>query len=162
MLIFTAAWHAMLAAMRRRRASAFSVWRQAVVHREHIFEHLLQLPTFQADRRGFDRERSRPEGLGLEAVALQLLGDAGKRDHLRRQKVDQQRHQQPLPLDLLRVALAQDLLKQHPLMRNVLIDDPEALVVHRQDERIAQLAQRLQRGERIEGRFFDDATAGPA
>ena len=59
-------------------------------------------------------------------------------------------HEQPLPLHLLHAALAQDPLEQYPLMGHVLIDDPEALLVHRQDEGFTQLPQRPQRSQPVQ------------
>ena len=43
------------------------------------------------------------------------------------------------------LALAQHPLEEHALVGDVLIDDPQPLLVHRQDEGFAQLAQRPQR-----------------
>ena len=48
------------------------------------------------------------------------------------------------------VAFAQDLFEEHALVRDVLVDDPEAFIVDGEDEGVAQLAERLERGERVE------------
>ena len=39
-------------------------------------------------------------------------------------------------------------------MGHVLVDDPQAVFIHRQDERIADLPQRPERGERRQSGFF--------
>ena len=58
------------------------------------------------------------------------------------------RHQQALAFDFLRSALFQDALEEHALVGDVLVDDPEAVFVDGEDERVANLSQRAKRGER--------------
>ena len=77
-----------------------------------------------------------------------------KSDHLVWLQIDQHGHQQPLTLDALDFALAQDLLEEHALVGDMLVDDPEALVVDGENERLAQLPQRLERCERVEVRWL--------
>ena len=52
-----------------------------------------------------------------------------------------------MALDLFHLALAQDSFEQDSLVRHMLIDNPQTLLVHRQDEGIAQLSQRPQRSQ---------------
>ena len=119
--------------------------------REQVLQCQLQLFPFKACRGRFDGKRPRSERLGFEAVAIQLFRKIGKPDHLRRQKIDENRHQQTLPLQRLRAALPKDLLKENSLVRDVLIDDPQTFVVGGKDEGVADLPQRFQRGEGVQG-----------
>src|SRR5581483_9378472 len=62
-------------------------------------------------------------------------------------ELDDERHEHLLRLDAGGGALPQDALEEHALVGDVLVDDPQAAGVHRENERIANLAQRLERGE---------------
>ena len=63
-------------------------------------------------------------------------------------QVDQQRRQQPLALEPSGRQPLGDLLEQHPLVRHVLIDDRDPLVVDGDDEGVAELAERNHRAGR--------------
>ena len=91
-----------------------------------------------------------PKGSTSKPLRSSSVGDAREEDHLVRKQFDQHGHQQALMLHALDFALAQNFFKQHAFVGDVLIDDPEALVVHRKNKRLAQLAQRLERCQRIE------------
>ena len=91
-----------------------------------------------------------PKGSTSKPFASSSPGDGGEGDHLRRQQIEQHGHEQPLALHLLHPALAQHPLEQHPLVRHMLIDDPKPLLVHRQDEGFAQLAERPQRCQAVQ------------
>ena len=67
---------------------------------------------------------------------------------LRRRQLDQHRRQQPLALEPARRQPLHHLLEQHPLVRDVLIDDRDPLVVDRDDERVAELPERDHRADR--------------
>ncbi len=150
-LILMAAWQAMEAAMRRRRASEFSVcWLRSGTAR-HFFEHVFEFDAFEAYWGGLDGECAGAEGFGLEAVAFELFGDLGEGDHLRGKEVDEERHEEALALHLLGFALAEDFFEEDALVGDVLVDDPEALFVGGEDEGIAELAERLEGGEGGEG-----------
>jgi hypothetical protein len=123
----------------------------AVGDGEDLFEHAFELDAFEADGSGFDGEGAGAEGLGFEAVAVELLGDLGEGDHLGREKVDEQRHEEALALDLFGVAFAEDLFEENALVSYVLVDDPEALFVSGEDEGVAELAEGLKGGEGGEG-----------
>ena len=123
----------------------------AVGDGEDLFEHAVPVRAFEAYWRGLDGEGAGAEGLGFEAVAVEFVGDLGEGDHLRGQQIDQQRHEEALALDLLGVALAEDLFEEDALVGDVLVDDPEALFVGGEDEGVAELAERLEGGESVEG-----------
>src|SRR5213594_4902417 len=53
-------------------------------------------------------------------------------------------HKQTLAFDLLRRALPQHSFEEHALMGHVLVYYPEPLMIHCQDERLANLPERLQ------------------
>jgi hypothetical protein len=101
--------------------------------------------TFETDRRGLDGEGAGTKGLGFESVAIEFLRDLGEGDHLGGEEVDQQRHEEALALDLLGVAVAQDLFEEDALVGDMLVDEPEALFVGGEDEGVAELAEGLER-----------------
>jgi hypothetical protein len=82
---------------------------------------------------------------------LEFFGDLGEGDHLGGEKIDEERHEEALALDLFGVALAEDLFEEDALVGYVLVDDPEALFVGGEDEGVAELAERLEGGEGVEG-----------
>ena len=91
---------------------------------DDLAEHPFQACTLQPHRRRLHRQSLRPKGLYFKAVPLQLLGNAREYHHMVRPQLHQQWHQQPLPLHALHLPVAQDLLKKHPFVCNVLVDDP--------------------------------------
>src|SRR5438067_6890888 len=95
-------------------AAGFGVFGLLVAVRdgEDLFEHALEWNAFEAYGSGFDGECSRAEGLGFEAVAVELFSDLGKGDHLRWEHVDEQRHEEALALNLLGVAFAEDFFEE--------------------------------------------------
>ncbi len=99
-------------------------------------------------RRDLYRDAARAKGLDFESVLRQFVGDVGEDGLLRRREFDHQRQQQALAFDFLRRSLLQDLLEQHALVGHVLVDDPQAFRIHREDEGVANLAQRFERGQR--------------
>ena len=70
----------------------------------------------------------------------------------RRRQVEHHRHQQPLRLEAARRQPLHHPLEQHALVRDVLIDDRNPLVVDRDDERVAELAERNHRPDARSGR----------
>jgi hypothetical protein len=121
---------------------------------EDLFEHALEFFAFESDRGGFDSDGLGAEGLGLEAVAFELVGEAGEGDHLRWKKVDKERHEKALTLDALNLAVAENLFEENTLVGDVLVDNPQAFVVDGENEGVAELAERTERGEGIEGTGF--------
>ena len=65
---------------------------------------------------------------------VQFVGNLGEHCHLAGRQFDKQRHQHLLAFGELAMSLAQNLLEQHALVRDVLVDDPEALRVDGEDE----------------------------
>ena len=118
---------------------------------QHLDQHPLECQALETGGCGLDGDRPRPKKLHFKAIGLQFLGNGGERDHLRGKQVEQHRHEQPLALHLLRLALLQDSLEQYPLVGHVLVDDPQPLLVHCQDEGFAQLAQWPKRCQAMQG-----------
>ena len=75
-----------------------------------------------------------PKGSASNPLCCKFVGDFGEDGLLRRGEFQHDRHQQALALDLLRRPLLEYSLEQHALVRHVLIDDPEPVFVHREDE----------------------------
>ena len=59
--------------------------------------------------------------------------------------LEHDRGQQPLRLELARSQAFGKLLEQNALVRHVLVDDREPVVIDRNDERVAELADRRHR-----------------
>jgi len=137
-------------------AARFSVFRLllAIRNGENFFDHALKFAAFEADRGCFNSDRLGAEGFGLEAVALKFVGETGEGDHLRRKKVDQERHEKALALNLFHLAVAEDLLEENALVGYVLVDDPEAFVVDGEDEGVAKLAEGTECSESVESPCF--------
>ena len=147
-LTLIAAWQAMEAAIRVRRVSSFSTCRcSAVGDGEDLFKHAFELAAFEADGSGLDGERARAEGLGFEAVAVELFGDGSEGDHLGGEEFDEDGHEEALTLDAFGGALAHDFFEEDAFVGDVLVDDPEALFVDGEDEGVAELTEGLEGGE---------------
>ena len=82
------------------------------------------------------------ELLDLEAEALERRGVLRERLPLRGRHLDQDGRQQPLALEPPGGQRLHHPLEEHPFVRHVLIDDRDALVVDRDDERVAELPER--------------------
>ena len=91
---------------------------------EQLVKHVLDRGRIHARRCKLHGDTAGAEGLGLEAVVLQFVGNLGKDGLLRRRQLEHDRHQQALALYFLRRALFQDAFKQHALVGYVLVDDP--------------------------------------
>ncbi len=123
-----AEWQAMEAAMRERSLlSDFIRSRFVRIGRgllDDFAQRPLQLRAFQAHWSRLYGKCLWTKGFHLKTVVFKLLGNARKNHHLLRLQFHQQRHQQTLALHLFHLAVAQDLLKKHPFMCNMLVDDP--------------------------------------
>src|ERR1039458_2200138 len=97
-------------------------------------EGALELGALEANRGGFYRKCLRAKGFHFKAVVFKLLGDAGEDDHLFGLQFHKQRHKQALALDAFHLAVAEDLLKKHSFVCNVLVDDPQSIVSGGQNE----------------------------
>ena len=107
-------------------------------------QHVFDFSSLNPCRSNLHRDAACTKGLRFETVLLQFIGDFREHGLLRWSQVDHDRHQQSLALDLLFGALPEHSLEQYAFMRHVLVNDPQAVVIHGENERLAQLAQRLQ------------------
>ncbi len=117
---------------------------------DDLGESPLQGSSLQANRSRFDRKCMRAKWFHLKAVAFKFRGDARENYHLFGLQLHQQRHEQALALDALYLAIAQDLLKKHPFVCNVLVDDPQSIVAGGQNEGFPQLPEGFKRSETVE------------
>ena len=93
-------------------------------------------------RHGGHVDRRVAEAPDFEAEALQLEG-AGEQCLVRRRSdIEQDRHEQALRLEPPGRQLLHHPFEQHALVRHMLIDDRHSLVVHGDDEGVAELAER--------------------
>ena len=115
---------------------------------EQFVQHVLDGGGVHSGGSDLYRDAAGAKGFDFESVPGQFVGDFGEDCLLRRREFDHQRHQQALAFDFLRRPLLQNFLEQHALVGHVLVDDPQAFGIHRQDEGVANLAQRLERGQR--------------
>ena len=121
---------------------------------QQLVQHFLDHGRVHSRRRHFHRHAARAEWFGLESIALQFVRDFGEHRPLRRRQLQHNRHQQPLAFDSLCRALLQYSFKQHALVGDVLVYDPQPIFVHRQDERVPNLSQRLECAERSQRRHL--------
>src|SRR4029077_7580734 len=94
------------------------------------------------------RNTARAKGLDFESVLRQFVGDIGEDGLLGVREFDHQRQQQALALDFLGRPLLQDFLEEHTFVGHMLVDNPQAFRIYREDEGVANLAQRFERGQR--------------
>ena len=69
----------------------------------------------------------------------------GQRLPSARRQLHEDRHEEPLALEAAARQPLGNPFEQHALVRDVLIDDRQAFFVNRDDERVAELAERHQR-----------------
>ena len=143
-LILIAARQAMDAAMARRRSSS-DARRSSRSEISRISNSTFSTSAgADSRRRRFHRDGAVAERLGFKSQGVQFIGDARIFDLLRRAEADHQGHQQTLRFDAAVRARGQHLLEQNPLMRDVLIDDPQPVAPRGDDEAVVNLAQRPQ------------------
>ena len=65
---------------------------------EELLQHEFEFPALEPYRGGLDGEGARAEGFDLEAVAFELFSEFGEDDHLGRQEIDEERHEEALTL----------------------------------------------------------------
>ena len=114
---------------------------------DNFSEGLFKFLTLQAYRSCFYRKCLWAKGFYLKTVLLKLFSDVREDNHLFRLQFHEQGHQQTLALEPLNLTVTQDLLKKHSLMCNMLVNDPQPVVTHSQNERVAHLAKGLQRAQ---------------
>jgi hypothetical protein len=123
---------------------------------EQFVEHVLDGGCVDPGGRDFNGDAAGAEGLGFEAVVFEFAGDLGKDCLLRGREFEHDGHEQALAFHFLRRALLQDAFEEHALVGDVLVDDPEAVFVYGEDERIAYLAEGTEGGERGQSGIFAD------
>ncbi len=89
-----------------------------------------------------------PKWLCLEAVRIQFLCDPRVLELLSRGELQDQRHEQLLNLHCSRSTLVEHLLEQNPLVRDMLVDDPQAIPSCGDNEAVVQLPERAEIGQR--------------
>jgi hypothetical protein len=87
-------------------------------------QHVLDCGCVYAGGGDFHSYAAGAERFSFEAVVLEFVGYFGKYSLLCGGKLEDDWHEQALALHFLRGALPQDALKQHALMRYVLVNDP--------------------------------------
>src|SRR3954467_11394158 len=107
--------------------------------------HVFDLRRFQACGRNFHGYGSGSKWFSLKPIQLQLAGNFCKYSLLCGRQLDQQRHQQALTFDLLYRPLSQDFLEEKTFMSHMLIDNPEAVFIDRENKRIPDLSKSLER-----------------
>ena len=140
-----------MAAMRGRAASGFSVCGCGTGLLEDFEDHALEFGAFEADGAALMARVRGPKGSASKPLRSSSSAIVGEGDHLLGKQIDEQRHEEALALDVLSVALAEDFFEEDALVGDVLVDDPEAFFVGGEDEGVAELAQRLEGGEGVEG-----------
>src|ERR1043165_6725740 len=83
----------------------------------------------------FDSDTARTKRFGLEAILVEFLRDFREDRLLCWCQFNQHRHEQPLALNFLYSSLLQYFLKQYTLMGHMLVDDPQAFSIDRENER---------------------------
>ena len=102
---------------------------------------------FEEGGHGSDLDRRCAESLELEPELLELARAADECLKRRRGELDEHRHEQALRLEAAGCQLLHHALEQHTLVRHVLIDNRDPLVIHRNDERVAELPERNHRAD---------------
>ncbi len=140
--------------MRARIFSRFSDCSSRVNWSSKFVQHVFHCRRVYSRRSDFHGHAARAKGLGLKSIVLQFVGDFGEHRLLRGRQLQHNRHQQALAFDSVRRPLLQHSFKQHALVGHVLVHNPQTIFVHRQDERIANLPQRLERAQRSQRRLL--------
>ena len=91
---------------------------------EEFVQHAFDGGRLDSCRRDFHRHAACAEGLGLESVMLQFVGNFGEYRLLCRRQLQHNRHQQALAFHSLRRTLLQHALEQDAFVRYVLVHDP--------------------------------------
>src|SRR3954454_6379865 len=97
-------------------------------------QHLLDVAGLKPGGSDLDGDATRSEWFSFKAVFLQLVRNLSEHRLLRWVKFDDDRHQQALALNLLICPLSQYFFKQHALVRDMLIDNPQTFRIDGEDE----------------------------
>ena len=103
-----------------------------------------------APAHGRDLDASPPNSSTSNPNRARSLGVGDQRLACVRRKSMHTGIQQPLALERPDVSRSIDPLEEDALVRDVLVDDGDALVVHGDDERVAELPERNHRAHRTE------------
>src|SRR5664280_448570 len=117
---------------------------------QDFMQHLLDVARRNSGCRGLDGDGARAERFHFKAVAVQFVADLREDRHLARSQLDDERHQQLLLFGRLGQAQLADFFEQNAFVRDVLVNDPQALWIDREDERVANLAHGTKRAQRIQ------------
>jgi len=101
---------------------------------DNLAEHPLQRGSFKPYGSCLYSENLRTEGLNLEPIPLQLLGNACKYNHLFRFQLHQQRHEESLALNLLHIPIPQNFFKKNSFMGHMLVNNPQSVLARGQNE----------------------------
>ena len=132
---------------RRRRCNALQrvLHVRATIEALEIFGQREQRPRavvrVEQRRHRVHSDRRVAERFELEPEPRELGRAAHERLVRRRRDVEHHRHEQPLRLERAGRQALHHALEQHALVRDMLIDDRNPLVVHGDDERVAELAE---------------------
>ncbi len=141
MLILIAAWHAVDAAMRDCSQSIEIAWFSRSTPSRISSEQPFGISARNSSGCCVDRHAARANGRNFKSIGEQFVRDLAENHFLARRKVHHMRHEHALPADLSFAARAQVLLEQDAFVRHVLVDDPEALAIDRDDEARIDLAR---------------------
>ena len=108
--------------------------------------------------RGFYSDGALAEGLTVEAMGGEFIGDARIFELLRGRELQDQWHEQLLYFEATLGTRAQHLFKENAFVGYVLIDDPEPVARRRDDETVVKLSERTQIGQR--GKSIDTIPIG--
>ena len=115
----------------RSRARAF----------QNLNHQLLHLVRRKVCRRGFDRHGALAEGFDFKTVGRQFVGDRLIGDLLLGLQLDDNRHQEPLHFHFLLLPQPHVAVEEHAFVRGMLVNNPKAVGVDRDDEALLHLSQ---------------------
>jgi len=110
---------------------------------EQFVKHALNLRSFDSGGSDLYRNAACAERLDFKSVGSQLVRNFGENGLLGGRELHNQRHQQALALDFFYGALLENPLKEHALVGDVLVDDPESFMINSKNERLPNLTQRF-------------------
>ncbi len=143
MLTLIAAWHAVLAAILACSVSMeMAAFSRSMPSRISVSSFSASFAG-DAGGNGLNCDAARAHRFDLEAVGGEFVGDFFVDDELARGKFENHRHQHALAFDFAGATRFEMLLEEDALVRDVLIDDPEAFAVDGDDEAGADLAERF-------------------
>src|SRR6187402_2882334 len=144
-----------MACHRRRNVLQHVVYPAAAIEAIEILPERTKrrLHVTQADESGHRRHAYRlaAEWLDVESEALEIPKMRFDTGQLGGVSLEDQRREQPLALEPAAGQPLVDAFVEDALVRHVLIDDRQAVPVHRENVRVPELPERLHRQDRIAG-----------